>query len=103
VSISKKIGASMPLNPISTSFSVPDLQRKYREVIDAAKDSKDAVVLNNNSRPEAVVIDVDTYDELIKDLYPYNEAYTKKVVERSRASLKKGRGKKLKFWDELDG
>lgn len=92
----------MSLNPIPTSFSVRDLQRKYRDIIDAAKRSKDAIVLINNSRPEAVVLDVETYGDLIRDAYPYDESYTLRTVERSRKSAKGGRTKQLKTWDELD-
>lgn len=92
----------MPFDPIPISFSVRDLQRKYRKVIDAAKRSKDAVVLINNSRPEAVVMDAQTYDQLIRDTYPYDENYVQDVVARSRRSIKKGKAKKLVSWDELD-
>jgi PHD/YefM family antitoxin component YafN of YafNO toxin-antitoxin module len=89
------------MNPIPTSFSVRDLQRRYRDIINTAKRSKDAVVLINNSRPEAVVLDTETYDELIRDTYPYDEMYVKKVVERSRSSIKKDGVKKLRSWNEL--
>ncbi|HBL39068.1 TPA: hypothetical protein DDZ10_00095 [Candidatus Uhrbacteria bacterium] len=92
----------MPFNTIPTTFSVRDLQRKYREVIDAAKHSKDAVVLIKNSRPEAVVLDVETYDELVRDTYPYDEAFTLSAVKKSRVSAKAGKAKKLSSWDDLD-
>jgi prevent-host-death family protein len=92
----------MSLNPIPTSFSVRDLQRRYRDIINAAKRSKDAVVLINNSRPEAVVLDAETYDELIRDSYPYDEKYVLEVVARSRASIKKVGVKKLQSINELD-
>ena len=92
----------MPLNAIPISFSVRDLQRKYREIIDVAKRSKEAVVLINNSRPEAVVLDVETYDELVRDTYPYDEAFTLSVVKKSRASVKQKKAKKLSSWNDLD-
>ncbi len=91
----------MSLNPIPASFSVRDLQRKYRDIIDTAKHSKDAVILINNSRPEAVVLDVETYDALVREAYPYDEAYVQKSIELSRASIKKDGIKKLRSWDEL--
>ncbi|KKW44888.1 MAG: hypothetical protein UY95_C0014G0009 [Parcubacteria group bacterium GW2011_GWA2_56_7] len=92
----------MSVHPIPTTFSVRDLQRKYREVIDAAKHSKEAVVLINNSCPEAVILDVETYDELVRDTYPYDEDFTLSVVKKSRASAKKGKAKKLSSWSDLD-
>lgn len=91
----------MLLNPIPTSYSVRDLQRKYRDIINTAKRSKDAVVLINNSRPEAVVLDAQTYNDLVLDHYPYDETYTLKAVERSRTSLKKDGVQKLRSWEEL--
>jgi len=92
----------MPLDPIHISFSVRDLQRKYRVIIDAAKRSKDAVVLINNSRPEAVVLDIKTYDDLIRDTYSFDEEFTLHTVKLSRSSAKKGKIKKLSSWNELD-
>ena len=92
----------MPFNVLPITFSVRDLQRKYREIIDTAKRSKDAVVLINNSRPEAVVLDVETYDQLVRDTYPYDEAFTLAAVKKSRASAKQGKAKELSSWGDLD-
>lgn len=92
----------MALQPIPISYSIRDLQRNYREIIDTAKQSKDAVLLINNSRPEAVLLDVQTYDDLVVRMYPYDETYTLRAVGRSRASLKRSKAKKLESWDDLD-
>jgi PHD/YefM family antitoxin component YafN of YafNO toxin-antitoxin module len=92
----------MALHQIAPSYSVRDLQRHYRDVIDTAKRLKEAVVLINNSRPEAVVIDAQTYNELIASLYPYDETLVTNAIARSKASLKGKKPTRLSSWDDLD-
>lgn len=88
--------------PIPQTFSVRDLQRNYRSVVDAAKRSQDAVVLINNSVPEAVVLDIKAYQQLIKDDYPWDVAFVKRVVEKARKEYREGKATVLKSWSDLD-
>lgn len=90
------------MNPIPTSFSVRDLQRDYRAVLDMAKKTHDAVVLINHSIPEAVVLDIETYNLLAKDDYALDEKYAYKLVQASKRSHRAGNVQWLKSWDELD-
>lgn len=90
------------MNPITKSYSVRDLQRDYRSVLDTAKKSHDAVLLINNSVPEAVVLDVETYNTLVTDTYAYDKDLVVKLVDEARKSYKKGKAKKLTYWNELD-
>jgi PHD/YefM family antitoxin component YafN of YafNO toxin-antitoxin module len=90
------------MNTIVKSYSVRDLQRNYRAVLNEAKHSRDAILLINNSVPEAVVLDVETYNALVTDTYAYDKARVAKLVEDARKSYRSGRAKKLKDWDELD-
>ncbi|MBU1032819.1 MAG: hypothetical protein ABII13_01005 [Patescibacteria group bacterium] len=88
--------------PIHKTFSIRDLQRRYREVIETAKQSQDAVVLINKSVPEAVLLDKQTYDELVRDEYIYDEPYLLKLIKQAKSSYISGKAKKLQSWDELD-
>ncbi len=90
------------MNPIPQTFSVRDLQRQYRRVLDAAKQSHDAVVLIRRSVPEAVVLDVETYNLLVKDVYELDEAYAWKLVQASKRSARAGKVQWLKSFEDLD-
>ncbi|MBP9864130.1 type II toxin-antitoxin system Phd/YefM family antitoxin [Patescibacteria group bacterium] len=87
---------------IINSASVRDLQRDYRSIIDLAKQTHDAVVLINKSVPEAVILDIETYNALAEDTYPVDEAYALKLVKEAQRSCTTGKLKQLKSWDELD-
>lgn len=89
------------MHPINKTFSVRDLQRDYRSVLDEAKRSHDAVLLINNSVPEAVVLNIATYNALVQDGYPADEAYTLKLVREAEQSIKKGKVTRLKHWEDL--
>jgi PHD/YefM family antitoxin component YafN of YafNO toxin-antitoxin module len=91
------------MNPIPRTYSTRDLQRQYRAIIDSAKASKDAVVLINNSAPEAVLLDVDTYNQLVRDDYAWDESFVLKQVSAADASSRRGQSKRLKSWKDLDG
>ena len=90
------------MNPIPRSYSTRDLQRQYRAIIDSAKASKDAVVLINNSVPEAVLLDVDTYNQLVRDEYAWDESFVLKQVAAANTSSRRGQSKRLKSWKDLD-
>lgn len=90
------------MNPVAITYSVRDLQRNYRAVINDAKRTKDAIVLINNSVPEAVLLDVETYNALVIDDYPWDVPYTEKMVKQAEKSIAAGKVKTLKSWDDLD-
>lgn len=90
------------MNPIPRTFSTRDLQRQYRSIIDSAKENRDAVVLINNSAPEAVLMDVDTYNQLVRDDYAWDEPFVLKQVAQADKSSRVGKSKRLTSWDDLD-
>ena len=90
------------MNPIPRTYSTRDLQRQYRSIIDSAKATKDAVVLINNSAPEAVLLDVETYNQLVSDDYAWDEAFVLKQVASADTSSRAGKSKKLTSWNDLD-
>lgn len=90
------------MTPITKTYSVRDLQRNYRSILDSAKSSHDGVLIINNSVPEAVILDVETYNALITDSYTYDMPLVKQLVTEARKSLQKGKGKKLVNWSDLD-
>lgn len=90
------------LNLVPNTVSVRELQRNYREVIKKAKQSQDAIVLLNNSKPEAVILDTQTYNDLMADNYTINESKILRLVNQARRSYKAGKAKRLASWNDLD-
>lgn len=89
--------------PLPKTYSVRDLQRNYRAVLNDAKRTHDAIVLINNSVPEAVVLGIETYNALATDEYAWDIPYVNRLVREAKKSLKGRKGKKLQDWNELDG
>ena len=92
----------MLTSPIPKLIPARQLQRRYRAVIDAVKRSRDAVVLVHNNVPEAVLLDLETYDHLVRDDYAYDEARTLRLVEQARRSYRAGKARVLHSWNDLD-
>jgi len=90
------------MQPIPQTFTVRDLQRQYRSIIETAKKTQEAVVLINNSRPEAVLMDIGTYAQLATDDYVFDEDKTLKLLAQAKNSYRRGHAKVLRSWDELD-
>lgn len=90
------------MNQLPNTVSVRELQRGYRGVVETARRTHDAIVLLNNSRPEAVLLSTETYNDLVANDYVFDEAETLRLVNQARRSCRAGKAKKLKSWDELD-
>ncbi|KKU06499.1 MAG: hypothetical protein UX09_C0050G0003 [Candidatus Uhrbacteria bacterium GW2011_GWE2_45_35] len=90
------------MNNLPNIVSVRELQRGYRSVVDLAIKSHDAVVLLNNSKPEAVLLSAETYNDLVSNDYIFDEKETLRLVNQARRSHCAGKSKQLKSWGELD-
>ena len=90
------------MTPIAKTYSVRDLQRNYRAILDTAKTSHDGILIINNSVPEAVILDVETYNALIMDSYTYDMPLVERLVIEARKSIQKGKAQKLVSWNDLD-
>ncbi len=92
----------LPLLPtFPQTAPVRDLQRSYRSLVDAVKKSHQPLVLINNSVPEAVLLDIETYKALVEDDYEWDYDRTKKLVDKAMASHFAGKSKRLASFDEL--
>jgi len=90
------------MNHLPNTVSTREFQRNYRDVINLACKSHDAVVLLNNSKPEAVLLSAETYNDLVSNDYVFDEAETLRLVNQARLSHKAGKSKQLKSWSDLD-
>lgn len=94
--MSKAVFSSLSLIP--QTFPVRDLQRRYADILAFVKQGKKPALLVNKSFPEAVIVDVDTYNNLVRDGYEYDEEY---VLKMDRKALKAHRAGKTKKLDSL--
>lgn len=90
------------MNNLPNTVSVRELQRSYRGVVEMARKSHDAVVLLNNSKPEAVLLSAETYDDLVSNDYIFDEVETLRLVNQARRSYRVGKSKRLRSWSDLD-
>lgn len=90
------------MNNLPNTVSARELQRGYRDVINLAIKSHDAVILLNNSKPDAVLLSTETYNDLVSNDYIFDEAETLRLVNQARRSHQAGKSKRLKSWGDLD-
>lgn len=83
------------LSPIPNSFPVRDLQRRYSAILKFVKDNRAPALLLNNSRAEAVVLDIASYNDLVSDRYEYDEEYILALDKKAQAEHRAGKTKKL--------
>lgn len=87
--------ANQQLSIIPTSFPVRDLQRRYSAILQFVKAKRAPALLLNNSRAEAVILDIATYNALVSDDYQYDDQYVLELDKKAQAEHKAGKTKKL--------
>ena len=70
------------------------IQKNYRSLFDAVKEKKEPLVILNKNNPEVVILDLQTYEVLLKNSEKYEQEMAKKAVEvyekeKSQKKLKK--------------
>ena len=75
--------------------SSASLQRNYRKVIEAAKEGKEPVVLLHRNKPEAAVVDIETFEQLAQKANLYDEIKALEALKQSEEEYKSGNVKKL--------
>lgn len=81
---------------IPNMAKVADLQRRYRYLIEEMKKSRKPVVILNNGNPDAVVMDVATYNTFVERLDELEENYLLNVAEEGIKEFEKGKTVPLK-------
>lgn len=89
------------LSIIPTSYPVRDLQRKYSDILEFIKTHKAPALLINKSKPEAVILDIETYNNLVTDSYAYDEDYILALDKQAMTEHKSGKTKKLRSLADL--
>lgn len=92
----------MALYPIPQTYSIRDLQRRHRAIFSTLKRSRGAALLMRHQTPEAVLIDIESYNALVRDDYAYDEPRVAKLIAAARRSARVGKTKVLRSWNDLD-
>jgi prevent-host-death family protein len=67
------------MNTYPQTISVQELQRHYRQALDRTKTSKKPLFILRNNKPEAVVVDMESWSALV------NKLETKELKQALRA------------------
>ncbi|MBU4331518.1 type II toxin-antitoxin system Phd/YefM family antitoxin [Patescibacteria group bacterium] len=81
--------------------SVQELQRHYRKLLDLVKRTKEPLYLLRNNKPEAVILDLDKYEEMVEVRRKAEEADTLAMYKAYKKAKKEGKLKTVKSLGEL--
>ena len=73
------------------TVSVSDIQKDYRKIFDSAKKTKEPVIVLSNNKPDVVIIDYNSLEDLRKIAYEAEVADTLRAVAEGRKEYKAGR------------
>jgi prevent-host-death family protein len=93
---------SSDVSLIPKIFPVSDLQRRYSEILAWVREDRKPVLLVNKSFPEAVIIDIETYNALVRDSYEYDVQYVLQVDRKAMNAHLNGKSKKLRSLRDLE-
>ncbi len=71
------------------------MQRNYKKVIETAKETKEPVVILRRNKPEAAIVDIDTFEELFKKAESYDELRALETIAQSEKEFKSGEAEKF--------
>lgn len=80
---------------------VADIQRRYRYLVEEMKKARRPLVILNNGAPDAVVMDVATYNTFVERLNELEEKYLLRVAEEGIKEFEKGKTISLKKGQKL--
>jgi len=82
-------------------ISASAIQRSYKKVIEMAKETKEPVVILRRNKPEAAVVDIDTFEELSKKADSYDELRALRTIAQSEDEFKEGKAEKFTSLSDL--
>ncbi len=86
---------------IPKTYPVRDLQRRYAAILTWVKEAKRPALLMNKSFPQAVLIDIETYNELVGDPYEYDVKFVLDIDRKALKAHRQGKTKKLRSLRDL--
>jgi prevent-host-death family protein len=83
------------MNIYPQTISVQELQRHYRQALDRTKTSKKPLFILRNNKPEAVVIDMESWSTLVNKLETKELKQAMHAMSTYRLEQKTGKLQKL--------
>lgn len=87
--------------PIGNYFSVSDLQRDYRKVVDKAKKTKKPVMVMRDNKPEVAIVDAKIMVENEKRLEELEIEDALRAIKEGEEEYRTGKIKKAKSLADL--
>ncbi len=84
------------LATLPDTASVQDMQRNYRKLLDRVKQTRNPMFILRNNMPEAVIVDVKSWNETAERLAKLDEADALEALEIYKKEKKAGKLKVLK-------
>ncbi|MEK7164945.1 MAG: type II toxin-antitoxin system Phd/YefM family antitoxin [Patescibacteria group bacterium] len=81
---------------LPATASVQEMQRNYRKLLDKVKSSRRPLFLLRNNFPEAVIVDVQSWEELASRVVAQEEAAAQAAVEAFDKAKREGKLKVLR-------
>jgi prevent-host-death family protein len=81
--------------------SVAQIQRNYKKVIETAKDTKEPVVILRHNKPEAAVVDIETFEEISRKAASFDELKAVEAIKQSETEFKGGKARRLRSLKDL--
>lgn len=80
------------------TVSSSDIQKRYREIFDEVKKTKEPVIVLHGNKPDVAIVDFNYLEELKQESY---DKELKDAVEAIRAGEKELKAKKTKIFPSL--
>ncbi len=77
------------------------IQRNYKKVIETVKETKEPVIILRRNKPEAAMIDIETFEELSKKADSYDELRALEAITQSETEFRSGKAKTLRSLKDL--
>lgn len=84
------------ITTLPDTASVQEIQRNYRKLLDRVKISRNPLFILRNSLPEAVVVDYESWNEIVRKLRTEEEKQALEAIRVFEKDRRRGKLKKLK-------
>lgn len=84
------------LTTLPDTASVQEIQRNYRRLLDKVKATRNPLFILRNNLPEAVILDVESWNALVKKMIHKEEHDALKAITSFESERRSGKLKKLR-------
>lgn len=89
------------MNAIPAIATVADVQRSYRKLVNTLKKKGEPLIVVNNGKPDAVILDVKKYNEYMQRLRELEEERLLRVSREAVEEYRKGKTVRMRKGETL--